>query len=52
MNKKELITKIESLRKDIDYWKAKVKELEIKLKAMEDYKRGVSDTLYLLGRKQ
>ena len=52
MDKKELIAKIESQRKDIDYWKVKVKELEIKLKSLEDYKRGMTDAIYYLGRKQ
>lgn len=52
MNKKELLNKIESQRKDIDYWKVKVKELEVKLKTLEDYKRGMTDAIYYLGGKK
>lgn len=40
-----------NLEEQVRYWKNKVKELEIKIKMLEDYKRGMTDTLYYLGGK-
>lgn len=44
------MTTDKSLLEQVRYWKNKCKDLEIKIKSLEDYKRGINDTLYLLGR--
>lgn len=49
MNNKELLNKVESQRKDIEYWKKKCKDLEDKLQRLEDYKRGFVDATYYCG---
>jgi hypothetical protein len=45
--KKEVKNLIEQVR----YWKNKVTKLETKIKSLEDYKRGMVDTIYYLGGK-
>lgn len=43
---------IANLKEQIRYWKNKCQELEIKVKSLEDYSRGVNDTLYRMGGKR
>jgi hypothetical protein len=38
-----------NLTEQVRYWKNKVIELEIKIKTLEDYKRGMIDAIYYLG---
>ena len=50
-NIKQLMKKIKNLEEQVRYWKKKDKELEVKVKSLEDYKREVIDTIYHLGEK-
>ena len=43
---------IKNLNEIIRYWKNKCEELNIKIKSLEDYKRGMNDALYYLGSKR
>lgn len=53
MTQKQEIEKVnKNLKEQVRYWKSKCDNLEIKLKDLETYRRGMVDAIYYLGGRK